>query len=116
MKRKTLILVLMLFSIAMSLYAISQAVLPPIADGPEDNPTIQALPAVDSQVVYTDVESVAKPLPPPEPKIPYVELISYVVAIASILTNLTPSNKDNVIVNVVSKLLNILAINWRSKR
>jgi hypothetical protein len=42
-------------------------------------------------------------------------LAPQIVMIASAAANLTPTNSDNLIVELISKIINFLALNWRKK-
>lgn len=44
----------------------------------------------------------------------YVNVATWVVAVASAAANLTPTNVDNQVVAAVGKLVNFLAFNWRN--
>jgi hypothetical protein len=37
---------------------------------------------------------------------------SYVIAAASAIANLTPTDADNAIVNAISQIIHVLALNW----
>jgi hypothetical protein len=40
-----------------------------------------------------------------------IDIVAYVIAAASILVNLTPSNKDNLVLDTIKKILGFLALN-----
>lgn len=44
-----------------------------------------------------------------------LQILSYIIAIMSIIANFTKTDADNKIVALLSKIVNILAINFRTK-
>jgi hypothetical protein len=46
----------------------------------------------------------------------YVSVLTAIVTIASLVANVTPTDKDNKALAFIDKLVNFLALNWSGKK
>lgn len=42
-----------------------------------------------------------------------LQIVTSVIAAASLIANLTPTNADNAVISTISKFINALALNWK---